>query len=200
MKFTLPELPYSLNALEPFIDEKTMKTHHGKHHKTYVDNLNEVMSKHAELNYKDIEDVLMNLDKLPEDIREAVRNNGGGHFNHSLFWKMMTSVSSFVEPSKNLMSRINKDFGSFEYFKEQFTEEAKKRFGSGWTWLIIDNNNTLKVVSTPNQDTPLSQGKPILGLDVWEHAYYLNYLNRRADYIEAFFSIINWPFVESLLK
>lgn len=200
MKFELPKLPYDFNALEPIIDEKTMKLHHGKHHQAYVTNLNEALEKHPDLPGQPIEDLLRNLNTLPDDIQTAVRNNGGGHFNHSLFWLTLIPVDKFVEPSKEFMERINKDFGSFDAFKEQFSEAAKKQFGSGWAWLIVDKEGKLKVTATPNQDAPLAEGKPILGLDVWEHAYYLNYLNRRPDYIKAFFSIINWQFVESLAK
>jgi Fe-Mn family superoxide dismutase len=199
MKFTLPELPYAHKALEPIIDETTMKTHHGKHHKGYVDKLNEALAKHPELPEQSIEELLLNLDKLPEDIQTDIRNNGGGHFNHSLFWKVLTPADKFVPPSKELMEVIKQDFGSFDKFKEQFSEAAKKQFGSGWAWLIIDKDGKLKVTSTPNQDTPLAEGVPLLGLDVWEHAYYLNYLNRRPDYIEAFFSIVNWEVVESFI-
>jgi superoxide dismutase, Fe-Mn family len=199
MKFTLPKLPYETKALEPFIDEVTMKTHHGKHHQAYIDKLNEALDKHPELSEQSIEELLLNLNNLPEDIKTDIQNNGGGHFNHSLFWKILTPASEFVPPSEELMEVIKQDFGSFEKFKEQFTEAAKKQFGSGWAWLIIDKDGKLKVISTPNQDTPLLEGVPILGLDVWEHAYYLNYLNRRPDYIEAFFSIVNWKVVESFI-
>jgi Fe-Mn family superoxide dismutase len=199
MKFTLPELPYSPEALEPVIDAKTMRTHHGKHHKAYIDNLNEALAKYPELEYNTIDDLLFDLDSLPEDIQDTVRNNGGGHYNHSMFWKILTPVGSFAPPSKELMGKIEEDFGSFEEFKKQFAEAAKTRFGSGWAWLIVTRDGTLKVTSTPNQDTPLDEGVPILGLDVWEHAYYLNYLNRRPDYIVSFFSVINWKAVESLL-
>lgn len=199
MKFVLPELPYEVNALEPFIDGVTMKTHHGKHHQAYVDKLNEALAKHPELPEQSIEELLLNLNNLPEDIKTDVQNNGGGHFNHSLFWKILIPAGMFVPPSEELMKLIKEDFGSFEKFKEQFTESAKKQFGSGWAWLIIDKDGKLKVTSTPNQDTPLLEGVPLLGLDVWEHAYYLNYLNRRPDYIEAFFSMINWKVVESFI-
>jgi Fe-Mn family superoxide dismutase len=199
MKFELPELPYATDALEPFIDETTMKTHHGKHHKGYVDKLNEALAKHPELPEQSIEELLLNLDKLPEDIQADIRNQGGGHFNHSLFWKILIPSGKFVSPSEELMEIFKQDFGSFDKFKEQFAEAAKKQFGSGWAWLIIDKDGKLKVTSTPNQDTPLAEGVPLLGLDVWEHAYYLNYLNRRPDYIEAFFSIINWKVVESFI-
>jgi Fe-Mn family superoxide dismutase len=199
MKFTLPELPYATNALEPFIDEVTMKTHHGKHHQAYIDKLNEALAKHPDIPEQSIEALLLNLNKLPEDIKTDIRNNGGGHFNHSLFWKILIPANTFVPPSKELMEVFKQDFGSFEKFKEQFADAAKKQFGSGWAWLIIDKDGKLKITSTPNQDTPLLEGVPLLGLDVWEHAYYLNYLNRRPDYIEAFFSVINWKAVESLL-
>lgn len=197
MKFTLPKLPYDFDALEPVIDAKTMEIHHGKHHKSYVDNLNEVVAKLPE---QSIEELLLNLEDLPEDIQITVRNNGGGHFNHSLFWNTLMPVINYQPPSEDLMDMFERDFGGFDAFKEQFSEAAKKQFGSGWAWLIVDKDGKLKVMATPNQDSPLAEGKPILGLDVWEHAYYLNYLNRRPDYIKSFFSIINWQFVESIAK
>lgn len=200
MKFELPKLPYDFNALEPVIDEKTMKLHHGKHHQAYVTNLNEALEKHPELPKQTIEELLLNLEDLPEDIQTIVRNNGGGHFNHSLFWNTLMPVINYQPPSEDLMDMFERDFGGFDAFKEQFSEVAKKQFGSGWAWLIVDKDGKLKVIATPNQDSPLAEGKPILGLDVWEHAYYLNYLNRRPDYIKSFFSIINWQYVESIAK
>jgi Fe-Mn family superoxide dismutase len=199
MPYTLPALPYAFDALEPIFDAKTMEIHHGKHHQAYITNLNAALAKYPELPEQSIEALLKNLNNLPKDIQTAVRNNGGGHFNHSLFWTLLTPVSKFVAPSTKLHDRINKDFGSFDAFKEAFANAAKTRFGSGWAWLIVDGKGTLKVTSTANQDTPFDEGKPVLGLDVWEHSYYLQYQNRRPDYINAFFSIINWPAVEALL-
>lgn len=199
MNFTLPLLPYEFTALEPVIDATTMEIHHGKHHQAYITNLNAALAKHPSLPEASIEELLKNLSALPQDIQTAVRNNGGGHFNHSLFWKTMTSVSTYLPPSPSLLSKIDRDFGSFDAFKEVFSTAAKTRFGSGWVWLIIDKDGVLKVTSTANQDTPFQEGKPLLGLDVWEHAYYLNYQNRRPDYVAAFFSIVNWAFVESLI-
>lgn len=190
-KFTLPELPYSFDALAPHIDEETMKIHHGKHHNTYVTNLNKALEPHAELADKSLEDLLKNLDAVPESARTAVRNNGGGHANHSLFWTVL-SPNGGGEPTGELADAINKKFGSFDTFKEEFSNAAATRFGSGWAWLVVSNGE-LEVTSTPNQDTPIMDGKkPILGLDVWEHAYYLNYQNRRPDYINAFWNVVNW--------
>jgi superoxide dismutase, Fe-Mn family len=198
-KFELPQLPYPISYLEPIIDSKTMEIHHGKHHRAYVDKLNEAINKHSELSYSGLDDLLLKLESLPEDIKDSVRNNGGGHFNHSLFWRILTSEKDYADPSQELSSIINRDFGSFDSFKKEFTEAAKSRFGSGWAWLIVKDNK-LKVISTPNQDSPLSEGKPLLGLDVWEHAYYLNYQNKRSEYIDNFFKIINWKAVEENLK
>lgn len=190
-KFELPALPYPANALEPHIDEKTMNIHHGKHHNTYVTNLNNALEGHDDLSEKSLEELLQNLDSLPESIRTAVRNNGGGHANHSLFWEILSGDGG-GEPTGELADAINQKFGSFESFKEEFANAAATRFGSGWAWLIVDNGE-LAVTSTPNQDTPIMEGKtPILGLDVWEHAYYLNYQNRRPDYINAFWNVVNW--------
>ncbi len=189
--FTLPELPYAYNALEPHIDEETMKIHHGKHHNAYVTNLNNALEGHADLAEKSLEEIVSNLDSLPESIRMAVRNNGGGHLNHSLFWLVM-SPDGGGAPTGELADAINSAFGSFDAFKEEFAKAAATRFGSGWAWLVVDNGK-LVVTSTPNQDTPVMEGKtPILGLDVWEHAYYLNYQNRRPDYISAFWNVVNW--------
>ncbi len=196
MPNTLPLLPYSYNALEPYIDTRTMEIHHGKHHQAYVDKLNAALATHAELQEKSLEDLLKNLNDVPEDIRTAVRNNGGGHYNHSLFWKIMAPKTE-GKPSGNLAKAIDSKFSNFDKFKEEFTNAAATRFGSGWTWLIIDKKGDLVITSTANQDSPLSEGlKPILTLDVWEHAYYLNYQNRRPDYITAWWNIVNWPEVE----
>ncbi len=191
MAFTTPDLPYDFNALEPHIDEQTMRIHHDKHHAGYVTKLNAAVegTPYAD---KDIHSILSDLDSVAENIRTAVRNNGGGHANHSLFWTVM-APNAGGEPSGDLASQINADFGSFTSFKEQFTTAATGRFGSGWAWLVVNSDGHLGIMSTPNQDNPVSQGlKPILGIDVWEHAYYLKYQNKRPDYISAFFSVINW--------
>jgi Fe-Mn family superoxide dismutase len=198
MKYELPKLPYAYDALEPFIDARTMEIHYTKHHNAYVTNLNAALEKHPDLNHA-LEEMLKDLSLVPSDIRGAVQNNGGGHFNHSFFWPLL-KVNNGAKPEGELMEKIVNDFGSFDLFKEAFGNAAKTRFGSGWAWLIVTADKTLKVVSTPNQDTPLSEGKPILGLDVWEHAYYLNYQNRRPDYVSAFFNIINWTKVNELYK
>jgi Fe-Mn family superoxide dismutase len=196
MKYELPVLGYAYDALEPFIDARTMEIHYSKHHQAYVNNLNAALEKHPELKLS-LEDMLKDLTKVPEDIRGAVQNNGGGHFNHSFFWPLL-KVNNGATPKGKLLEALNANFGSFDAFKEAFSNAAKTRFGSGWAWLIKTSDGKLKVVSTPNQDTPLAQGKPILGLDVWEHAYYLNYQNRRPDYVSAFFSVVNWDVVEKL--
>lgn len=197
MAYELPQLPYAANALEPHIDEQTMNIHHGKHHNTYVTNLNAALEGHPDLASKSIEDLVSNLDAVPESIRTAVRNNGGGHANHSLFWKIL-SPNGGGAPTGELADAINEAFGSFENFKEEFAKAATTRFGSGWAWLVVDNGK-LAVTSTPNQDTPLMEGKtPILGIDVWEHAYYLNYQNKRPDYISAFWNVVNWDKVTEL--
>ncbi|MFA7055128.1 MAG: superoxide dismutase [Acholeplasmataceae bacterium] len=198
MKYELPKLPYAYDVLEPFFDARTMEIHYTKHHNAYVTNLNAALDKHPELNYS-LEEVLKDLSLVPADIRGAVQNNGGGHFNHSFFWPLL-KVNNGQKPEGELLKDIEKTFGSFDQFKEVFGNAAKTRFGSGWAWLIVDQNKELKVLSTPNQDTPLAEGTPILGLDVWEHAYYLNYQNRRPDYVSAFFNVINWDKVASLYK
>lgn len=198
MAFELPALPYATNALEPHIDTLTMEIHHGKHHAAYVNNLNAALAKHPELADKSLDELLSSLDALPEDIRGAVRNNGGGHANHALFWQLM-SPKGGGEPEGRLAKAINETFGSFEEFKKQFAAAAATRFGSGWAWLVLDRSGKLSVTSTPNQDTPVMEGKfPILGLDVWEHAYYLHYQNRRPDYVQAFFNVVNWDKVGDL--
>lgn len=198
-KFELPPLPYAHNALEPHIDAQTMEIHHGKHHATYVNNLNAALEGHDDLASKSIEELISNMDAIPESIRTAVRNNGGGHANHSLFWQIM-SPNGGGNPTGAIADEINKAFGSFEAFKEEFTKAALGRFGSGWAWLV-DNNGKLEVMSTPNQDNPLMEGKtPLLGIDVWEHAYYLKYQNRRPDYVNAFFNVINWDEVNKRLQ
>ncbi|TMW73810.1 superoxide dismutase [Alteribacter natronophilus] len=196
MAFTLPELPYTHDALTPHIDEETMKIHHGKHHNTYVTKLNSALEGHSDLQNKSIEELLSDLDALPEDVRGPVRNNGGGHYNHTLFWQIM-SPNGGGAPTGELADAINSAFGSFDKFKEEFKNAALARFGSGWSWLVV-NNGQLEVTSTLNQDTPLSEGKtPILGVDVWEHAYYLKYQNKRPDYVDAFFNVINWEEVQN---
>ena len=200
MKFTLAPLPYAYDFLEPIIDAKTMEIHYGKHHQAYVTNLNVALEKHPTLPEQTIEALLKNLEALPADIQTAVRNNGGGHFNHTLFWSLLTSEKTFVPPSATLLTKLTQDFGSFDAFKEQFANAAKTRFGSGWAWLIVDASGKLKVTSTANQDVPFKEGRPVLGLDVWEHAYYLNYQNRRPDYVTNFFKIINWKKVEENLR
>ncbi|GJM17513.1 MAG: superoxide dismutase [Mn] [Thermodesulfobacteriota bacterium] len=192
MAHELPQLPYEYNALEPHIDAKTMEIHHSKHHQTYVNNLNNALGNHPELESKSIEELVTDLNAVPEDIRTAVRNNGGGHANHSMFWLCM-SPNGGGEPTGELSEAINGTFGSLDSFKEQFAKAGATRFGSGWAWLCVDGSGNLVVTSTPNQDNPLSDGlTPILGLDVWEHAYYLNYQNRRPDYISAFWNVVNW--------
>lgn len=196
MKFELPVLPYAPSALEPFIDEMTMTIHHGKHHGAYVTNLNAALEKHPEFNLP-LEVFLQDLTLVPEDIRMVVRNNGGGHFNHSLFWTLL-KVNNGALPSGPLADALVKTFGSIDAFKDQFGTAAKTRFGSGWAWLVVTPSKELKITSTPNQDTPLELGTPILGLDVWEHAYYLKYQNRRPDYVGAFWNVVNWDKVAEL--
>jgi len=188
--FELPKLPYEYNALEPYIDERTMNIHHTKHHQAYVDNLNKAVGGTA-FEKKDITELIRGLASVPDNIRTAVRNNGGGHLNHSMFWKMMAPGAG-GEPSRSLGDSINSKFGGFEKFKEEFKKAALGRFGSGWAWLVL-NGKELEVVSTANQDTPLTDGKPpLLGIDVWEHAYYLKYQNRRAEYVDSFWNVVNW--------
>lgn len=197
MAYTLPELPYAYDALEPFFDEETMHLHHDKHHQTYVNNLNATIEKHPEFFDKTVEELVAYLDRLPEDIRVAVRNNGGGHLNHTMFWEWLAPNAGGA-PTGDIAAAIDEAFGSFDDFKAEFKAAATGRFGSGWAWLVLDYGK-LKVVSTANQDNPISDGQiPVLGLDVWEHAYYLKYRNVRPDYIEAFFSLINWDKVNEL--
>jgi Fe-Mn family superoxide dismutase len=198
MAHTLPALGYALDALEPHIDAKTMEIHHGKHHNAYVTNLNAALAGKADLEAKSIEDLIADLSAVPEDIRGAVRNNGGGHINHSFFWKVIAPGGAKA-PSGELAAAIDKAFGSFDAFKEAFAKAGATRFGSGWAWLVKNADGTVSVGSTANQDTPLMgkavagiEGTPVLGLDVWEHAYYLHYQNRRPDYIAAFWSVVNW--------
>ncbi|MBI2310862.1 superoxide dismutase [Candidatus Collierbacteria bacterium] len=200
MIYTLPKLDYSFDALEPTIDAMTMEIHYSKHHQAYIDNLNKALADFPAEAEKPIEKLLSNLEAVPEKIRTAVRNHGGGHYNHSLFWKVMTGDTKLrIYEDKNLriIEEINKVFGDMEKFKEQFGAAAMGRFGSGWAWLVVDGSGQLSVASTANQDTPLSEGKkPLLGLDVWEHAYYLKYQNRRKDYVDAWWKVVNWVEVE----
>ncbi|HSG17572.1 MAG TPA: superoxide dismutase [Anaerolineae bacterium] len=195
MTFELPPLPYAVNALEPHIDAMTMRIHHDKHHAAYTDNLNNALSGSPDLEAKGIEEILANLAGVPEGIRTAVRNNGGGYANHKLFWTTM-GPNAGGQPSGDLAAAIDNTLGGFDAFKETFSKAAMTRFGSGWAWLYVDSAGQLAVTSTPNQDTPLMDGNaPILGLDVWEHAYYLNYQNRRAAYIAAWWNVVNWDAV-----
>ena len=201
MAFTLPNLPYATDALEPHIDKMTMEIHHGKHHAAYVNNLNKALESAPELQGKTIEQILANnLAVVNDTIKTAVRNNGGGHFNHSLFWTLLSPKGGGA-PSGDIASVITGSFGSFDAFKEKFAAAATTRFGSGWAWLVKDSAGKFEITSTPNQDSPVMDGKkPILGLDVWEHAYYLKYQNRRPDYIAAWWNVINWDEVNNQLK
>ena len=195
MTYTLPELKYGFDALEPVIDTKTMEIHYSKHHQAYINNLNAALEKYPEVATTDLTDLIRDLSLVPEAIRTAVRNNGGGHLNHTLFWEVM-APNGAKAPSGELLDAINEAFESFDAFKEAFSTAAKTRFGSGWAWLAVDTNKKLVVLSTPNQDNPISEGlTPILGLDVWEHAYYLNYQNRRPDYVEKWWEVVNWDVV-----
>ena len=199
MAFTLPPLPYDYAALEPHIDEQTMRIHHDKHHDAYVKNLNAALENHPDLQKKPIEDLLASLDAVPEAARTAVRNNGGGHANHTMFWEIMAPGGS-REPEGKLADAIKSAFGGFPQFKEQFAKACAGRFGSGWGWLVADGKGGLAIESTPNQDSPLMNGKrPILGCDVWEHAYYLKYQNRRPDYVSAWWNVVNWDEVAGRL-
>lgn len=196
MAIILPKLPYAYDSLEPYIDTETMTIHHDKHHATYVANVNAALEKHPEIG-DDLEALLADVDSIPTDIRQAVINNGGGHLNHALFWELLSPEKQ--EPTIQVLAAIEEAFGSFDEFKAAFTQAATTRFGSGWAWLVVNENGKLEVLSTANQDTPISQGKaPILALDVWEHAYYLKYRNVRPDYIKAFFDVINWEKVAEL--
>lgn len=198
MTITLPDLPYAYDALEPTIDAETMQLHHGKHHATYVANVNAALEKHPEVS-EDLEALLADVSKLPADIRQAVINNGGGHLNHALFWQLMTPEKT--APSAELTAALEAKFGSFDAFKDAFAQAATTRFGSGWAWLVVNKAGELEVISTGNQDSPIMDGhKPILGLDVWEHAYYLNYRNVRPNYIKAFFDVVNWNKVDELYQ
>ncbi len=196
MTFILQSLPYAYNSLEPFIDEQTMKIHHTKHHQAYIDKLNTALEKFPQLQKKTAEDLIKNLQSIDENIKTAVRNHGGGHVNHSFFWQILKKDTA---PKVEILRAINKKFTSFDNFKIQFKDACLTLFGSGWVWLIVNNKKELEIVKTSNQDNPLSEGKqPILGVDLWEHAYYLKYQNKRADYVEAFFNVINWTKVNEL--
>jgi len=193
---TLPPLPFATNALEPAIDAKTMEIHHGKHHAAYVDNLNKALKDLPELAAKPVNELIANLDVVPEAVRTTVRNNGGGHSNHTFFWQLLTPGGAKA-PVGKLAEEINKAFGSFDEFKTKFEAAGLGRFGSGWVWLIKNKNGALEIVSTPNQDSPIMEGnQPIVGNDVWEHAYYLHYQNRRADYLKAWWNVVNWDVAE----
>lgn len=200
MPFSQSPLPYAYNALEPSIDARTMEIHYGKHHAAYVANLNKALEGHAELAKLSINELLQSLDKVPESIRTTVRNNGGGHANHEMFWQIMAPGQG-GKPSGAVAQAIEKAFGTFDHFKTQFSDAAMKRFGSGWAWLVAAKDGSVSITSTPNQDTPVMEGKtPILGLDVWEHAYYLLYQNKRADYVAAWWDVVNWPKVNELYE
>ena len=197
--YSLAPLPYAVDALEPYIDAQTMQIHHDKHHATYVTNLNKSLSKSPEISSKPVEELVSNLKEVPENLRSSVKNSAGGHVNHTLFWSMMKKNGG-GQPPGELAKAIDKKFGTFAIFKDLFTGAATRIFGSGWAWLLLDGQE-LKIESTPNQDSPLMAGKiPLLGIDVWEHAYYLKYQNRRADYVDAFYNVINWDFVTERYK
>lgn len=203
-QFSLPSLPYKYNALEPYIDSTTMYIHLNNHHAAYVTNLNKALEKYPELQQKNIFELLQSIDKLPADIQTTVRNNGGGHYNHSLFWKLLAPAGS-APMSASLEKKLVDSFGSIDNFKTAFEKAATTRFGSGWAWLVVDSNGKFKIISTPNQDNTLmsvinEKGKPVLALDVWEHAYYLKYQSKRAAYVKAFWSVVNWAEVERLIN
>jgi superoxide dismutase, Fe-Mn family len=198
MPHTLPALPFSTDALEPHIDKTTMELHHGKHHAAYVNNLNTALERHPQLQSRSIEDLLRHIETVPEDIRTTVRNNGGGHANHTLFWQIMGPRAG-GEPTGDIAEALKTSFGSFKTFKELFSKTALERFGSGWAW-VVEQHGVLTIESTPNQDSPLMTGKiPVIGLDVWEHAYYLKYQNRRADYVGAWWNVVNWTAINRQL-
>ena len=198
MAYTLPKLNYSYDALKPHIDARTMEIHYTKHHQAYIDNLNKAIKGKVDLESKSVEELISDLKVVPEDIRTLVRNNGGGHANHSLFWKVIGHKAG-GEPVGEVASDIEKTFGSFDAFKDKFAQAAMTRFGSGWAWLSVARDGKLEISSTANQDSPVMEGKtPLLGIDVWEHAYYLHYQNRRADYIAAFWNVVNWKEVERI--
>ena len=196
MNFELPKLPYSYSALEPTIDAQTMELHYSKHHQGYVNNLNAALQKHPDVQYTSLEELLKNWDKLPADIMQAVRNNGGGHYNHSLFWTVL--APNATQPQGKLLNAINQSFGDLQSFKTAFEDAGKKQFGSGWVWLVKAPDGTLKITSTPNQDIPFAMGKPIFCVDLWEHSYDLKYQNRRPDYLSAIWNVVNWQQIENL--
>jgi len=199
MAHSLPPLPYPSDALEPHIDKQTMEIHHGKHHNAYVTNLNAALEKHPELQSKSPEDLIRGINSVPEDIRTAVRNNGGGHVNHTMFWQIMGPKAG-GQPTGAIADAINAAFGSFDKFKEEFKKAAVGRFGSGWAW-VVDNGGKIAIESTPNQDNPMMDGKkPVFGIDVWEHAYYLKYQNRRPDYVDAWWNVVNWAEINKRLR
>jgi len=199
MAYTLPPLPYASDALEPHIDKQTMEIHHGKHHQAYINNLNAALEKHPDLGSKSVEDLIAGISTVPEDIRTAVRNNGGGHANHSMFWQIM-APNAGGSPTGAIADAITSSFGSFDTFKEQFAKAGVGRFGSGWAW-VVDQGGKLAIESTPNQDSPLMEGKKaVFGIDVWEHAYYLKYQNRRPDYISAWWNVVNWDEINKRLR
>jgi Fe-Mn family superoxide dismutase len=196
MAYTLPPLAYAYNALEPHIDARTMEIHHTKHHQAYINNVNNALKGKADLENKPVEQLIANMNAIPEDIRNVVRNNGGGHANHTFFWTII-GPNAGGAPKEKVAAAINASFGSFDAFKEKFAQAATTRFGSGWAWVTVGKDGKLEISSSPNQDSPLMEGKtPILGIDVWEHAYYLHYQNRRPDYIAAFWNVVNWQEVE----
>ncbi len=196
MKFTLEKLPYSFDALEPVMDAETVKIHYSKHHAAYVNNLNNALEKYPEINYS-LNELLENIKTLPQDIHTAVRNNGGGHFNHTHFWKVL-SPKAQTTPTGKLAEKINQTFGSFEQFKTEFEGAGLKHFGSGWAWLIKDNKGELSIFTLPNQDAPVVYGTPLLGIDLWEHAYYLKHQNKRAEYLKNIWQIVDWEYVQKL--
>lgn len=195
MTHQLPQLKYAYDALEPHVDALTMEIHHSRHHQAYINNLNVALEKYPEWSERTLEELIINLDQVPEPIRNAVRNNGGGHLNHTLFWEVMGPAGS-REPVGQLKQDLEATFGTFDAFKEKFAQAGITRFGSGWAWLVVNAEGSLEIVSTPNQDNPITDGKtPILGMDVWEHAYYLKYMNKRPDYVNAWWNIVNWDVV-----
>ncbi len=197
--FKLPPLPYNFDALEPYIDARTMEIHYTKHHQAYVNNLNKAVEKHPDLQSKTVIELITNLEDLPKDVRTAIRNNGGGHYNHSLFWDWMAKGAGV--PKGKVVEEIAKQFGSYDEFKEQFTKAAKTQFGSGWAWLVLNQAGNLEIRQSADQDCPITEGyTPILGIDVWEHAYYLKYQNRRVDYIAAWWEVVHWDRVEDLYR
>ncbi|KKS26332.1 MAG: Superoxide dismutase [Parcubacteria group bacterium GW2011_GWA2_42_11] len=199
MKFELPKLPYAYDALEPYFDAQTMEIHYSKHHQAYLDKLNAALADYPEFQDKTIEELLTGLDALPDKIRTAVKNNGGGHYSHSLFWQILKSGSG--EPTGDLAAAIDKKFGNFDKFKKEFSDASKNFFGSGWCWLVLDKNKELEIITLPNHDCPITSGRqPLLVLDLWEHAYYLKYQNRRAEYVEAWWNVVNWEAAGKKLK